>query len=76
MKLLEDLGLSPDLTQTSLSPGARRVLEQTLALNWKELLNLQLDPRQEDEIRHFLQGFIVYHLERIPKGRARCVTRK
>jgi len=73
IKLLNDLGLCPDFAETALSPGARRILEQALALDWRPLQLLQPDPRQTDELRRFLHGFIIYHLERIPTGRSRAI---
>jgi DNA repair protein RecO (recombination protein O) len=70
MKLLEGLGLKPNLAETKLSAGARQILERMAALEWEAVFRLRLSGAQEEEISRFLNGFLIYHLERIPRGRA------
>jgi recombinational DNA repair protein (RecF pathway) len=69
IKLLDELGLKPDLSQTSLSPGARQLLEKFTMEDWPALFRLRLSPAQNQEIRKFLQGFLIYHLEKLPRNR-------
>jgi DNA repair protein RecO (recombination protein O) len=70
MKLLDGLGLKPNLAEAKLSAGARQILERMPEMEWDAVFRLRLSAAQEEEIRRFLNGFIVYHLERIPRGRA------
>lgn len=67
MKFLQELGLAPDLADARLSPGCRMLLEKFTALEWTDIFRIKLSEAQSTEIRHFLHGFIIYHLERIPK---------
>jgi len=69
MKLLDGLGLKPNLAETKLSAGARQILERMAELEWDAVFRLRLSAAQAEEIRQFLHGFLIYHLERIPAGR-------
>lgn len=69
LKLLAELGLAPDLAQTSLSAGARAIARQCLERGWPELARLRLSAAQVEELRRFLRGFLTYHLGRAPPGR-------
>jgi recombination protein O len=73
IKLLEELGLKPDLAASRLTGGARQILEKLAAVDWPAAYQLRLSAAQTTEIRLFLHGFLVYHLERIPRGRARAL---
>jgi hypothetical protein len=70
MKLLDGLGLKPNLAETKLSAGARQILERMAELEWDAVFRLRLSAAQAEEIRQFLHGFLVYHLEKIPRGRS------
>jgi DNA repair protein RecO (recombination protein O) len=69
MKWLHELGLKPNLAETRLTPGTKQLLERSLAMTWPEIFRLRLSHHQAEEIRLYLHGFIIYHLERIPRGR-------
>jgi DNA repair protein RecO (recombination protein O) len=69
MKLLDGLGLKPNLAEMRLSAGARQLLERMAELEWDAVFRLRLSAAQAEEIRQFLHGFLVYHLEKIPAGR-------
>ena len=69
MKWLEELGLTPRLADARLTPGARQILERLLGMDWPEIFQLRLSGAQVTELRLFLHGFIVHHLDRIPRGR-------
>jgi len=69
MKLLDELGLKPDLAQTSLSAGARQFLEKFTEADWPALFRLRMSAAQEAEIQKFLHGFLMYHLEKLPRSR-------
>jgi DNA repair protein RecO (recombination protein O) len=70
MKLLAELGLSPNLAEAALSPGASQILEKCLNASWLELFQVKLSPAQTAELQRFLHGFLLYHLSRIPPGRS------
>ena len=70
IKLLALAGLQPDLARTDLSPGTRELLHQFAAADWSRLGALRLSAEQLVELRQFLHGFLIYHLGRIPGGRA------
>lgn len=67
MKLLETFGLAPNLEETSLSPGSRLLLEKFITLDWPSIFRITLSEAQKTEIGHFLHGFMIYHLEHVPK---------
>jgi len=69
MKWLQELGLQPRLADSKLTPGSRQILERLLAMDWPEILQLRLSAAQVAEIRLYLHGFILHHLDRIPRGR-------
>lgn len=69
MKLLSCLGLEPDFADVKLTSGARMLLQRCSELNWTELGTLKLSDAQANEMKQFLHGFLIYHLERIPSGR-------
>ena len=70
MKLLEGQGLKPNLAETKLSAGVRQILARMEELEWDAVFRLRLSAAQTEEIRQFLHGFLVYHLGKIPAGRA------
>lgn len=74
IKWLEELGLKPKLEESSLTPGARQVLETLLRSDWPGVFRLRLSDAQTSEINRFLHGFLIYHLERIPQGRNAAVN--
>jgi DNA repair protein RecO (recombination protein O) len=73
VKLLQELGLKPNFDKTRLSAGARRILENFLKLDWPAVFQIRPSAAQTAEIRLFLHGFLIYHLERIPHGRAKAL---
>ncbi len=74
MKLLEELGLKPDLAGTKLSAGARQILERMEELEWEAVFRLRLSAAQTGEIGQFLHGFLIYHLGKIPGGRSAALA--
>ena len=75
LRLLEELGLQPDLNQSRLSPGAQQLARAFAQNDWPVLARIIPDPAQRLELNRFLHHFLSYHLERIPKGRERAVAR-
>jgi len=74
LKLLEELGLGPDPSDTSLSAGARQVAGALTRGDWEGIARLKLSEAQVRELRQFLHGFIIYHLERIPPSRTAALN--
>ena len=70
MKLLKELGQSPDLAQGKLSAGAKRILTELTEKDWPALSRLKLSTSQTRELEQFLHGFLIWHLGRIPRGRS------
>jgi DNA repair protein RecO (recombination protein O) len=73
LKLLAELGLEPDPTQTHLSAGGRELLQSLLRQSWKEISELKPKAPTVAEVRRFLQGFLVYHLSRLPRNRPAAI---
>jgi DNA repair protein RecO (recombination protein O) len=69
MKLLAELGLKPDLGRVRLAPGTRLALGKLAGAEWPAVSRLRLSRAQTREIRQFLQGFLLYHLGRLPPSR-------
>jgi DNA repair protein RecO (recombination protein O) len=74
LKMLGELGLSPNLARTSLSPGAKEILRALLVSPWNAITRLRLSPAQRLEVGRFLQGFLLYHLGRLAPGRATALA--
>ncbi|HZM04357.1 MAG TPA: DNA repair protein RecO [Candidatus Saccharimonadales bacterium] len=69
MKLLNELGLQPNLAETPLSAGAKQLLEKLTGLDWPAIGRLRLSAAQETELRQYLHGYLIYHLDKLPRGR-------
>ena len=70
LKLLDELGLKPDLAETKLTSGAKLIAEKLAALDWPASARLKLSDAQNRELSQFLHGFLFYHLEKIPGNRS------
>lgn len=73
LKLLNDLGLQPDVEQSHLNPGAKQLVRALIESDWPGVARLRLSEPQVNELRQFLNGFLVFHLGKVPKGRAAAV---
>ena len=69
VKLLDLLGLAPDVKAEELSAGARRVIGEFKQANWEKLARLRLSDAQRRELSRFLGKFMTWHLGKIPRGR-------
>jgi DNA repair protein RecO (recombination protein O) len=69
MKLLDELGQKPDLSTTRLSAGAKQLLEKFVTMDWPSITRVRLSAAQETELRQYLHGFLIYHLDKLPRGR-------
>ncbi len=69
LKLLEILGLQPDPDSKAISPGSKKVMEMLANETWEGIGRLRLSSAQAAEISRFLNGFILYHLGKVPHER-------
>jgi DNA repair protein RecO (recombination protein O) len=69
LKLLRELGLQPDWEQSRLNPGTRHLAKAFMESDWPLLPRLKPSDAQVTELCQFLQGFLVYHLGKIPRSR-------
>ena len=73
-KLLVELGLQPEVSEARLSPGSQQIYARLAADEWPALARLALSAAQIGELRQFLHGFLIYHLGKIPRGRAEALA--
>jgi DNA repair protein RecO (recombination protein O) len=73
-KLLRELGLDPDLRKAELTAGAKQIVRAFLKNDWQACLRLKLSRAQTGELRQFLHGFLIFHLGRLPAGRAAALA--
>lgn len=73
LKLLAELGLEPNIEETSLTPGTRLVAKALIEKSWDAIAGLKLSEAQIAELRQFLHGFLIFHLGKIPAGRNRAL---
>ena len=69
LKLLQELGMNPDLESVRLTPGVKEIVKVLLDGSWESISRLRLSAAQRNELNQFLQGFLIFHLGRLPKGR-------
>lgn len=74
LKLLRELGLGPDWSRTELPPGTKKIGAALAEDDWAVLSRLKPARTQNEELRRFLHGFLIYHLERLPTGRAAALA--
>jgi DNA repair protein RecO (recombination protein O) len=74
LKLLRELGLNPDLRKTNLTAGVKQIVQVFLKSSWQGCLRLKLARAQTAELRQFLHGYLIFHLGRLPAGRAAALA--
>ncbi|HXB60462.1 MAG TPA: DNA repair protein RecO [Candidatus Acidoferrales bacterium] len=73
LKMLEELGLEPDWSEAKLSAGAQKIVSALKQRTFAAAFGLKLADNQASELRQFLHGFMVYHLGKVPQGRAQAL---
>jgi DNA repair protein RecO (recombination protein O) len=73
LKLLDELGLGPDLEKTKLAPKTRDLVQALGESDWVAIGRLKPSPESVLELRQYLHGFLIYHLEKIPRGRTEAL---
>jgi DNA repair protein RecO (recombination protein O) len=74
LKLLRELGLEPDWNKTGLPPGTKKISRLLAQGSWSAGTRLKLSHVQITELREFLHGFLIFHLGRLPRGRAAALA--
>ena len=74
LKLLQELGLNPAADKIRLTPGVKEIVRVLTRSDWPTGLRLKPAPAQSDELRQFLHGYLIFHLGRLPRGRAGAVA--
>lgn len=74
LKLLRELGMEPNLAESHLAAGTKKIAGILSYKDWAAGLRLKLTGAQADELRQFLHGFLIFHLGRLPKGRAAALA--
>jgi len=74
LKLLRELGLAPELTETRLTPGTKKIVQTLLESDWTAGSRLKLSAAQIRELAQFLHGFLIFHLGKLPRGRAAALA--
>jgi DNA repair protein RecO (recombination protein O) len=69
-KMLALLGQQPDLTDGRLTPGTMAIARVLSTADWETIGHLKLGEDQSTQLRTFLHGFLIYHLGKLPRGRA------
>jgi DNA repair protein RecO (recombination protein O) len=69
LKLLRELGLEPDLAETRLTPGAKKIAAALLDGDWAGGARLKLTEPQNQELHQWLHGYLIFHLGKLPRGR-------
>ena len=74
LKLLGELGLTPDLESSQLTPGAKKISQVLAAADWPRILRVKPTAAQTAELSQWLHGVLIFHLEKLPRGRAPAVA--
>ena len=74
LKLLHQLGLAPELAETRLTPGAKKIAQTLLESDWADGSRLKLSAAQTAELAQFLHGFLIFHLGKLPRGCAAALA--
>jgi DNA repair protein RecO (recombination protein O) len=75
LKMLALLGLQPDLTESQLQPGTRELARMLCDSDWLTIARVKPSESQAAQLRQFLHGFLIYHLGKLPRGRAAALGR-
>ena len=73
-KLLEELGITPDLADSALSAGSRHLAQTMTQGDWSLIGRVKLSEAQTRELWQFLHRFMIYHLERTPPSRTAALN--
>jgi DNA repair protein RecO (recombination protein O) len=75
LKLLEELGLFPDLDRPSLSAEARALAERLWQSDWSACADEDSHEAAINAVTQFLHGFLIHQFDRLPRGRSEALAR-
>lgn len=73
LKLLAETGLQPDFSEIHQPAPVRQLLAALADAPWPELAQIQAVPQDVEGANHFLHGFLIFHLGRLPPHRDEAV---
>lgn len=73
LKHLAELGLLPDLERESLPAESGRLAADLLRIEWERFEDVATSAAAVPPLVRFLHGFLIYHLDRLPRGRAEAL---
>jgi DNA repair protein RecO (recombination protein O) len=73
LKLLTLLGLAPSAEATTLTADGRALVATLTREDWAPITGLKANARTVTQLAKFLNGFLVYHLGKIPKLRGQVL---
>jgi DNA repair protein RecO (recombination protein O) len=76
MKLWRELGLSPDIQSSRLSPGAKQILSKLLELDWPAVSRLQFGEGQFSELSNYLHHHLTRQVDMAPRTRNQALGRE
>ncbi len=74
LKHLAEMGMAPDLDRAALPRESRSLAEALLEADWEGVGRLEARPSAIAPLARFLQGFLVFHLGRLPRGRSEALA--
>jgi DNA repair protein RecO (recombination protein O) len=74
LKLLRELGLTPELEASRLTPGAKKIAAGLAESDWAGVARFKPSPAQGKELEQWLHGFLIFHLGKLPRGRSAALT--
>jgi DNA repair protein RecO (recombination protein O) len=69
LKFLSELGLRPDLAQSSLNPQTQALARELEKYDWPRISQLTSNHDSDPHLAQYLRRFLLMHLGRIPQGR-------
>jgi len=60
--------------EREVATGTREIARALTNSDWDGISRLRLSDAQENQLRQFLHGFVIYHLGKLPRGRAAALT--
>ena len=73
LKMLRELGLGPDWSRTAMAAGTKKIAEALWQRDFASGLAVKMAAAQASELRQFLHGFMIFHLGKLPRGRAQAL---
>ena len=74
LKMLRELGLEPEWDKSSLPVGTKKVVMALLERDLAAGFGVKLADSQTGDLRQFLHGFMIFHLGKVPRGRAQALA--